>query len=59
MKEGLIIGVYVDDMIITRLNSHKIVNFKENIKKVFEMTDLGILSSYLGVEIKHETSCIG
>ena len=41
-----IIGVYVDDMIITGLNSYKIVEFKENMKQVFEMTDLGILSSY-------------
>ena len=27
-------------------------------KKIFEMTNLGILSSYLGIEIKCETSCI-
>ena len=36
----------------------KIVKFNEDMKKVFEMTDLGIVSSYLGIEIKHETSCI-
>ena len=47
MEERLIIGVYVDDMIITWSNSHKIVKFNEDMKKVFEMTDLGILSSYL------------
>ena len=41
----LIIGVYVNDMIIIGSNSHKIINFKEAMKKDFEMTDLGILSS--------------
>ena len=56
--QGLIIGVYVDDMISRGLNFHKIVSFKGNMKKVFEMTDLGILSSYLGIEIKHKTSYI-
>ena len=58
MQEGLMIGVYVDDMTITRSNSHKIISFKENMKKVFEMIDVGILSSYLGVEIKRATSSI-
>ena len=58
MEERLIIGVYVDDMIITGSNSHKIIMFKEAMKKVFEMTDLGILSSYFGIEIEREKSCI-
>ena len=56
MRERLIIGVYVDDMIITGPNSCKIKKFKENMKQVFKMTNLGILSSYLGIEIKHEES---
>ena len=42
MEEIIIFGVYVDDMIITGSNSHKIVEFKENMKQVFEMTDLGV-----------------
>ena len=54
IQEKIIIGVYVDDMIITGSKSHKIMEFKEGMKKVFEMTDLGILSSYLGIEIKYE-----
>ena len=33
MEERLIIGVYVDDMILTGSNSHKIVKFKEDMKK--------------------------
>ena len=57
MQDKLIIGVHVDDMIITGSNSYKIIKFKENMKQVFKMTDLGTLSSYLGIEIKHEASC--
>ena len=56
MQERIIVGVYVDDMIITGSNSYQIVEFKERMKHVFEMTDLGILSSYLGIEIKHEAT---
>ena len=48
----------MDDMIITGSNSHKIVEFKESMKQVFEMTDLGILSSYFGIDIKHEATYI-
>ena len=57
MQEIIIIGVYGDDRIILRLNHHKIVEFKENMKQVFEMTDLSILTSYLGIEITHEATC--
>ena len=45
MQERVIIGVYVDDMLITWPNSCKIKKFRESMKHVFEMTDLGILSS--------------
>ena len=58
MEERLIIEMYVDGMIITRSNSHKIIKFKEAMKKVFEMTDLGVLSSSLGIEIEREKSWI-
>ena len=58
MQERVITGVYVDDMIITWPNSCKIKKFKESMKQVFEMTDLGIQSSYLGTEIKHKASHI-
>ena len=45
-------------MIIIGLNSCKIKKFNESMKQSFEMTNLGILSSYLDVEIKHEASHI-
>ena len=50
--------IIIDDMIITGPNSCKIKKFKESMKECFEMTDLGILSTYLGIEIKHESSHI-
>ena len=49
----LIIGVYVKDIIIMGSNSHKIIKFKEAKKKVLEITNLGVLSSSLGIEIEH------
>ena len=58
MQERVIIGVYVDGMIITGPSSCKIKKFKESMKQCFEMTDLGILSTFLGIEIKHEASHI-
>ena len=58
MEERLIIEMYVDGMIIMRSNSHKIIKFKEAMKFFFEMTDLGVLSSSLGIEIEREKSWI-
>ena len=58
VQERIIIGVYVDDMIITGSKSQRIMEFKEGMKQVFEMTDLGILSSYLGIEIRYEEDYI-
>lgn len=49
--ESLIIGVYVDDLIITGTNVSNIVKFKMQMGKEFEMSDLGKLSYYLGIEV--------
>ena len=50
--ETLIIGVYVDDLIITGTNVNNIFRFKAQMNKKFEMSDLGKLSYYLGIEVK-------
>jgi hypothetical protein len=42
--------VYVDDLIIT--GHHGINKFKAEMKKMFKMSDLGLLSYYLGIEVK-------
>lgn len=47
-----IIGVYVDDLIITGTSVSVIVKFKEEMSKEFDMTDLGNLSYYLGLEVE-------
>ncbi|KAL8166183.1 hypothetical protein V2J09_007682 [Rumex salicifolius] len=48
----MIVGVYVDDLILTGSNRKIIHNFKEEMKQKFEMSDLGLLSYYLGIEVK-------
>ena len=50
----LIIGVYVDDLIITGTENHQIEDFKAQMKNKFEMSDLGLLTSYLGIEVTQE-----
>jgi hypothetical protein len=51
----LIVGVYVDDLIICGPNNRMISTFKEQMKKSFNMSDLGLLSYYLGLEVKQKT----
>lgn len=47
----LIIAVYVDDLLITGTSVAAINNFKIQMNKKFEMSDLGKLSHYLGIEV--------
>nr|CAD40418.3 OSJNBa0065J03.14 [Oryza sativa Japonica Group] len=47
----LIIGIYVDDLIITGAHSKTIQSFKEEMHSLFRMSDLGLLSYYLGIEV--------
>ena len=46
----LIVCFYVDDMIITGSNEAEMEGFKKNMMKQFEMTDLGNLTYFLGIE---------
>lgn len=48
----LIICVYVDDLIFTGNNAEMIQEFKASMEKEFEMTDLGLMAYFLGLEIK-------
>jgi hypothetical protein len=48
----LVVGVYVDDLIITGEMNKEIDSFKLQMKKMFKMSDLGPLSYYLGIEVK-------
>ena len=44
-KEELIVGVYVDDLIITGACTEDINSFKREMAARFRMSDLGALSS--------------
>lgn len=50
--EFLIIGVYVDDFLITGSRSENVQKFKEQMRREFNMSDLGKLSYYLGIEVE-------
>lgn len=53
-KEGediLIIDVYVDDLLVTGSSIAMIENFKKEMSQKFQMSDLGKLSYYLGIEV--------
>ena len=54
----LIVGVYVDDLIITGDNTSGIHEFKGEMKNLFRMSDLGALKYYLGIEVQQSSDSI-
>lgn len=50
----LLVGVYVDDLIITGRLSEDIQLFKDQMGRMFLMSDLGLLSYYLGMEVQQK-----
>jgi Reverse transcriptase (RNA-dependent DNA polymerase)/gag-polypeptide of LTR copia-type/Integrase core domain/GAG-pre-integrase domain/Domain of unknown function (DUF4219)/Zinc knuckle len=50
-SEFLIVCLYVDDMIYMGSNQELVEKFKESMKRRFEMTDLGELKYFLGLEV--------
>ena len=56
--DTLNVGVYVDDLIVTGSSTEAIKTFKVEMKKRFEMSDLGSLSSYLGLEVRQDNEYI-
>ena len=51
-SERLVVGVYVDDLIITGASYNSIKKFKAQMTEIFKMSDLGSLTYYLGIEVK-------
>ncbi|KAK8934594.1 hypothetical protein KSP39_PZI014788 [Platanthera zijinensis] len=52
-EEGkIIISLYVDDLILTGSSKAQIEEFKKKLKTKYEMTDLGPLKFFLGLQIK-------
>jgi hypothetical protein len=54
----LLVSVYVDDLIIIDAEEQKVEVFKTRMKKVFDMSDLGLLCFYLGVKVRQDTTGI-
>ena len=50
-KTALILGVYVDDLLVTGGDPIEILKFKKEMTTQFEMSDLGLLSFYLGIKV--------
>jgi hypothetical protein len=54
----LLVGVYVDDLMITRSSLAAVEEFKEEMKRAFLMSDLRLLSFYLGIEVRQDAGGI-
>lgn len=54
----LIVSLYVDDLIYTGNNMSMIAEFKEDMMKTFEMTDLGLMHYFLGIEVSQRKNGI-
>ena len=48
----LIIILYVDDMLLTGNNEGKIANFKAELRATFDMSNMGVLHFYLGIQFE-------
>lgn len=51
-------SVYVDDLVITGVEEAEVEAFKAQMKVTFQMSDLGILCFYLGIEVRQDNTCI-
>jgi len=56
IKDGdiLIMCIYVDDLIFMRSNPSMFEEFMKAMTKEFEMTDIGLMSYYLGIKEKQK-----
>ncbi|KAE8673808.1 hypothetical protein F3Y22_tig00111772pilonHSYRG00252 [Hibiscus syriacus] len=56
IKDGdiLIVCLYVDDLIFTGSNPNMFKEFKDVMMKGFEMTNMGLMAYYLGIEVKQQ-----
>jgi hypothetical protein len=52
------VGVYVNDLMITGTKDVDVATFKEEMKVTYQMSDLGLLSFYLGIEVHQDDSGI-
>jgi hypothetical protein len=50
----VIVSLYVDDLLITGSNATQLEDFKKKIMLTFEMTDLGEMTYFLGIEVRQK-----
>ncbi|XP_019099645.1 PREDICTED: uncharacterized protein LOC109132477 [Camelina sativa] len=50
-NDFLVVAIYVDDLFVTGTSLRIIKQFKEDMSRRFEMSDLGKLTYYLGIEV--------
>jgi len=55
----LIISLYVDDLIFTGNDESMFAEFKKSMMVEFDMTDLGKMKYFLGVEVMQQIECVG
>ncbi|GJY23306.1 uncharacterized mitochondrial protein-like protein [Tanacetum coccineum] len=56
--EFIIVAVYVDDLFVTGTSLDCINEFKRRMASQFEMSDLGELTYYLGIEVSQGKDCV-
>jgi hypothetical protein len=54
----LVVGVYIDDLVITSSDCDDIKSFKEEMAVAFKMSNLSMLHYYLSIEVKQSVSGI-
>ena len=52
----VIVCLYVDDLLVTGNSEAKVAEFKKNMMSEFDMTDLGELSYFLGIEFRRTSA---
>jgi hypothetical protein len=57
-EDVLLVGVYVDNLVITGTKDAEVAAFKEEMKATFQMSDLGPISFYVGIEVHQDDSGI-
>lgn len=54
----MLIGIYVDDLVICTNSENLLNNVKSHLNSEFDMTDLGNINYILGIEIKYENGSL-
>ena len=57
-RDRLLVGIYDDGLLITGADEEVIAKFKLQMKELFKMDDLGLLSYYPGIEVYQKTEGI-